>query len=348
MTMVHAVVRIGHSFAKRACTAVVCRVHPFLAAGLAAFGCGQALAQDFGSFASSSGHLLLSAGSGSPDISDFKNFSTPGGLQAQATMLLPPLDSGVQATTNPTVPGDLTVHGQFSVTGSIVGPTLHGSTLAAADNVHTCIGDICTSTSAGANLTELWIDHLVANAPVGVNEVQLTFTPFFEGGFFADAPYVPNSVGAPIGPTEAIFVYQIQSNIGAVLEGTYDHVFSGNTSFRDAASQVMTVRTGVPFGIELQMLLSSNAGEGFGPSLSEVSALNTGGLFISVDTEGASLTAASGQDYAAPFASAVPEPSTFAMWCGGLLVLLLLRCQGKSEKGAGKLPSNVSVRTAQA
>jgi hypothetical protein len=79
----------------------------------------------------------------------------------------------------------------------------------------------------------------------------------------------------------------------------------------------------LPITVELQLIVNSFAGMSYGPSISDVQALNTGSLNIDVLTPGATIESASGYNYSA--VAAVPEPAEVTLLISGLCVLVSRR-----------------------
>lgn len=294
----------------------------------------------FASYAGSSAATTLDGGRGALGININLSYVTPGGEQPVTSLSLPNLVTGPQTSSN----GLTSVSGSATAVGSIANGALHGATDASATGIATCITGLngyCTSATAGSSVYELWIDHLTVSAPVGISAVQISYTTFFDG----NSLLVGDPISSAAGQSMASFYSNVQNNLQQTNpQEVFSHVITGTGTFQDAVTHTMTVTPGVPFEIEEQLSLQSLAGTPYNVSFSEINAINTGGLYFTVLTRGATLTSASGETYDAPITAAVPEPKSFFLLLVGLLVTALR--PGREilaiESACKKLPSMVA------
>lgn len=281
-----------------------------------------AIAEDpsYGLFYDRQEQLVLNLGGlpGSTEIYEIHSSSTNGTQQIRESLL--PLQQYSGAAVGSVGPEELRVPGSYFSSGSISGPVLRGSVAAAAPSASSCVTEpaypfssYCSYSEGHVHIYELWLDSLVVTAPSGVSEVQVRVSPYFEGTYGATGSAAVNS------GTNASFFFNFLQSGQADFEGSFRHVVTGDSAFRDQNDHVMTLapNSDQPFLVELQLSISANAGVPYGSDLSFVNALNTGSVEIEVLTPGATIQSASGYSYI----GTVPEPQPVWLMSLGLLLI---------------------------
>lgn len=242
--------------------------------------------------------------------------------QTSVTLGLSPIDLQTQGVLGPPANGvNVNLKGGASISGNIANTMLHGATSAYAPDTVFVSGSVTTAfSSADASLAETWLDTLHVSGPAN-SQIQLLITQHFRGAISVSGP----GAGAnPLTSTDAESFLSV-NNLGTPVScvtycggGNFNHNYAERTNgaFDLADSFVISLQAGRDYQIEEQLLLQAFAGDQAAIGSASANSINTDWATIDVLTPGASVSFASGLDYASP--TSVPEPATLALLGLGL------------------------------